>query len=129
MPAGFHGGLCVQTSGASIMSQFQREFRFCQMLVHEIAIEKGFWEGRRNDAEMIALMHSELSEALEVLRKTGGPIESDAIPGFSELEEELADVIIRIMDFAQGRGLNVAGAIVAKSRYNARREFRHGKEF
>jgi hypothetical protein len=35
----------------------------------QIAIEKGWWEGERNEGELIALMHSELSEGLEAIRK------------------------------------------------------------
>ena len=42
-----------------------------QTKVHNNAKEKGWWDEERNDGEMIALMHSELSEALEALRKDG----------------------------------------------------------
>ena len=45
------------------------------------------------------------------------------------VEEELADVIIRIMDYAFGKDLDVAGAILAKIEYNQSREFMHGKTF
>ena len=48
---------------------------------------------------------------------------------FSNLEEELADAVIRIMDYAFGKDLDVAGAIVAKMEYNESREFMHGKTF
>ena len=33
--------------------------------INDCAVAHGFWEGDRNFGEMIALMHSELSEALE----------------------------------------------------------------
>lgn len=91
--------------------------------VYQEAIKKGWWEGPRNDGELIALMHSELSEGLEALRK-GLP--SDHIPEFSGIEEELADVVIRIMDYSQQRGLRVALAIEAKMTYNKTRAYKHG---
>jgi hypothetical protein len=37
--------------------------------IHSTAKEKGWWDAERNDGEIIALMHSELSEALEALRE------------------------------------------------------------
>jgi NTP pyrophosphatase (non-canonical NTP hydrolase) len=50
----------------------------------------------------------------------------DHIPEFSGVEAELADVVIRIMDYAFARGLNIAGAIEAKAKYNESREMKHG---
>lgn len=92
--------------------------------VHDIAVDKGWWDnGPRNDAEMIALMHSELSEALEALRKD---LPSEKIPGYSGVEEELADVIIRIMDYGVARGLDIGRAVVEKVQFNISRTYRHG---
>lgn len=110
-------------------ADFMAAFDELAARIHRNAVNKGFWEGSgtRNTGEMIALMHSELSEALEAER-VGNPV-SDKIPYYTGLEEELADCIIRIMDFATGTGLNVAGAIIEKVAYNEGRPYKHGKKF
>lgn len=72
-------------------------------------------------------MHSELSEALEALRH-GNPMD-DHIPEFTGVEAELADVVIRVMDYACSRNLRLGEAIVAKMAYNTTRENKHGKLF
>lgn len=79
----------------------------------------GYVLKERNVGEMIALMHSELSEGLEAARKD---LSSDHIPEFTGLEEELADALIRIFDFAGAVKLRLGEAFVAKMRYNAERE-------
>lgn len=92
---------------------------------HQISKDHGWWEGERNDGELIALMHSELSEALEWLRKDP-KAKSDHIPAFLGLEEELADVVIRILEYGIARNLDLAGAIIAKMKFNEGREYKHG---
>jgi NTP pyrophosphatase (non-canonical NTP hydrolase) len=57
--------------------------------------------------------------------RSGNP-ESEKIPGFSQMEEELADVVIRLLDFAGGENLNIEGALIAKMAYNEKRPYRHG---
>ena len=95
--------------------------------VHQTAVDKGFWDGTRNNAELIALMHSELSECLEALRLDNP--RSTKIPIFTEAEEELADLVIRVMDAAMANGWDVGGAIETKARYNKDRPHKHGKAF
>ncbi len=95
-----------------------------QTRVHETAVEHGWWEQPRPVGEVLMLMVTELAEAMEAYRD-GNP-ESDKIPGYSKLEEELADVIIRVLDFAGGAELDIEGAVMAKMAYNDTRPYRHG---
>ena len=92
--------------------------------VFQIAKEHGWWEGQRNNGELIALMHSELSEALENLRHGEPP--SDHIPDFKGIEEEFADVIIRILDMSHARGYRIGEAVLAKIEFNRNRPYKHG---
>lgn len=57
------------------------EFQRMQREVHETAIAKGWWDEGRGHGEIIALIHSELSEALEAIRN--GEPQSEKIPEFT----------------------------------------------
>lgn len=88
-------------------------------------VAQGFWQCN-NTGEKIALMHSELSEALEGDRKKK---RDEHLPGFDSVTVELADTVIRILDFAGYHGLCLGEAIVQKMQYNLGRAFMHGKRY
>ena len=115
--------------------------------VHENAVAHGWWEGgERSFPEIAALIHSEVSEALEEYRE-GKPLiygccgfngaycersencdkqknEGSCKP--EGLAVELCDAVIRIFDYLAYLGVDIEAILVAKHEYNKSREYRHG---
>lgn len=106
------------------MNAFILRFQEVQKEVHDMAKEKGWWDKPRNRGELLMLAVCELAEAAEGLRHGNPP--SDHIPEFSAVEEELADVIIRIMDMSEAHAWRVAEAMKAKMLFNSTRSLMHG---
>lgn len=84
-----------------------------QREAYEIAKSKGWHEKRVEFGTLIALMHSELSEALEADRKN---------LGIDKVAEELADVCIRVFDTCEALDIDLEEAILKKMEYNRSRE-------
>lgn len=116
---------------ASIMER--REVAFVDILpplknyieaAHNIAKSKGFWSTTSGSPEektvKIALVITELTEAIESLRKDEGA---------GRLTEELSDAIIRIFDIAGAYNLDLTDSIAQKMERNLRRPLKHGKVF
>ena len=109
---------------------------------HQIAVDHGWWEKEPSFGDLVALMHSELSEALEEYRADRGMVwhkveEIKArYPGESDVKlvsckpegiaVELADCIIRILDWMGKEGVDMEAVIREKMDYNRTRPYRHG---
>jgi NTP pyrophosphatase (non-canonical NTP hydrolase) len=85
---------------------------------HATATKSGFYEsGGPTFGEQCALIHSEVSEALEAYRNNEGD---------ERIAEELADAVIRILDCCAHRKLDIGSAIFDKMEKNRTRPYRHG---
>ena len=99
---------------------------------HSIAISKGWWDTHRGIPELLALVHSEVSEALEAYRIKGDTNLHDAWESETGKPEgfafELADVLIRIADMCGKLELDLDSAIQKKMAFNQTRSYRHGQK-
>lgn len=95
-------------------------FRELQEEAWEIAEANGFHDDERSRAKVLALIHSEVSEALEADREDLSE---------AEYAEELADIVIRVMDHAETEGIDLESKIVEKNAKNRNRDYKHGKDY
>lgn len=102
--------------------------------IHATSTEKGFWDYMYNNSDLtkddfiffakqIAMIHSEGTEVLEALRKSKGA---------DQVVEELADILIRVLDLYEGLRINgdvndsLQDVLLRKIEINTRREKLHG---
>lgn len=74
----------------------------------------------------LSLIHSEISEGLEGIRKK---LMDDKLPSKEMLDVELGDASIRIMDLAHWLRYDLGETVIAKHTFNKGRPYKHGKEF
>lgn len=120
----------IEAAAASILmhaDDISNTFAALAVDIHQMNYSNGFWDGSQDSfGQKIALVHSELSEALEADRKN---LMDDKLPDRPGREVELADAMIRIFDLAGRYGMDLGGALVAKIAYNASRPYKHGKAY
>lgn len=93
--------------------------------IHENAVEHGWWDEERTFGEIVALCHSELSEALEEYRN--GQKMYYEIAGKPEgLAVEMVDCMIRIMDYLAHEEIDIEYVLAQKHTYNKTRPYKHG---
>ena len=86
------------------------------------AAARSWWEDaqgnrvERNKGELLCLIHSEISEAMEGERKG---LMDDKLPHRRMAEVELVDALVRIFDYAGAYGYDLQGAFDEKLAYNA----------
>lgn len=94
---------------------------------HYTAVEKGWWRTTRSTPECLMLMVSEISEALEEYRNNAEAYYvKDGKP--EGVAVELADAMIRILDYCGFYNINIGEIMIEKMRYNETRPYRHGNK-
>ena len=96
---------------------------YLDMWSTEDAPPKNYSQAQRlMDLAEVGLFNTEVSEALEVIREYSYPMILD------KLGEELSDIIIRVLNFASRKGIDVEPHLILKHEANLERGERHGKK-
>jgi NTP pyrophosphatase (non-canonical NTP hydrolase) len=109
------------------LSEALRGLNTLSDIIHERNVAAGWWNDlitgesikeTRNKGELMMLLVSEIAEAFEGIRKD---LPDSHLPHRKAEEVELADLLIRLFDYAGARELDLSGAVMEKMAYNANR--------
>lgn len=125
----YHKGKDMQTLKGSnqeyTKEQVIEAMNMLSDICHSASVRGGWWHDlttgeplERNKLEMLCLVHSEVSEACEGVRKG---INDDHLPQYRMEDVEMADTFVRCFDYVGGHGLETAEAFIDKLIYNANR--------
>lgn len=130
----------MATAQEKTEKDFATFFEHMSLIIHEDMVKNGFWRGKKHKDDIQPyspeedlcrhmLIVTEIAEASEAVRKPDR--KDDHLPKYPAEAVELADAVIRIMDYAGHKsvseGWNLGEIILAKQRYNRTREHKHGK--
>jgi NTP pyrophosphatase (non-canonical NTP hydrolase) len=130
----------------AMLAEVPEDINVLAYAIYKNNVEKGFYEKEKNIGEMLCLIHSEVSEALEADRKdrysagtmmnvlNGLVSDKDFVVAYKKqvkgtFEEEMADIFIRVLDLCAFKGIDIEQHVKAKMRYNLSREKYHGKKY
>jgi NTP pyrophosphatase (non-canonical NTP hydrolase) len=115
----------------------QKALNSLQCHVYGVAKKSGFHSKKKpNVGNFVANLHSEVSEFWEAHRKNqiddlcdkSAKCEQMGFGTLTNGEEELADILIRVLDTAQTLGIDLGRAVRVKDAYNQTRPYRHGNK-
>lgn len=104
---------------------------------YQTAVDHGWWNDEREIGTLLALIHSEVSEALEEWRKYGDDVLWPDSPGYQRIREdgklegfwsEIADILIRCFDLSGRYHVDIDAIVETKMEFNKTRSFKHGNK-
>lgn len=104
---------------------------------YDVSLRNGFHEADNvlkhfpsEIAPKLLLINSEIGEATEALRQMEWETNlSEHVPTMTAFEEEIADVVIRVMDLCGWLGIDIERCVADKMAFNRTRPYKHNKTF